>query len=67
MVEPTTEKERKLLEAYIAAGLVEQDIYICNGEQRINGMFELRIKEDCVEVGGKYYGDWSVFYIKEEN
>lgn len=64
LVEPSTQAERELLEAYIKAGLVEDMSYTSNGAYCPAGEFTLDLNNDCAVVGGKYYGDWSVFYVK---
>lgn len=62
LVTPETETGRALLRAYINEGIVEEHSYTSNGAFIPGGMFELRLHDDMAEVGGKYYGDWSVFY-----
>lgn len=46
---------RELAALYMREGLVDDW-----------GMFELQVVEGMAFVGGKYYGDWSVFYHKNE-
>lgn len=64
LVEPSSQEHRELLSAYIEAGLVRDRSFTCNGYHHLAAELQLDVNNDLAVIGGKYYGDWSVFCIK---